>query len=169
MNRNEGLSVQSAPAAVGMSYSPSFSTAEDANPFTLNARPRSMVSNWQVTNDEMGTAYTFSSGSAFGRKPAGLYPTMQQVSESEVPGLHEYTPSEYVDSLSDPSSASSMQSAHIPGHQDSNRLSAPQSSSYTWSSSSDGSVSPSTPTTGEITAESTFTSDMSRQIGRAHV
>ena len=164
MNRNEGLSVQSAPATVDMSRCPSsFSTAEDANPFTINAHPRSMVSNWQVTNDETGTAYTFSSGSTFGRKPAGLYPTMQQVSESEVPGLHEYTPSEYVDSLSDPSRASSMQSAHIPGHQDSNRLSAPQSSSYTWSSSSDGSVSPSTPTTGEITAESTFTSDMSRQ------
>lgn len=163
MNRNEGLSVQSAPATVGMSRSPSsFSTAEDANPFTTNARPRSMVSNWQATNDETGTAYTFGSGSAFGRKPAGLYPTMQQVSESEVPGLHEYTPSEYVDSLSDPSSASSMQSAHIPGHQDSNRLSASQSS-YTWSPSSDGSASPSTPTTGEITAESTLTSDMSRQ------
>jgi len=163
MNRNEGLSVQSAPAAVSMSRSPSsFSAAEDANPFTTNARPRSMVSNRQATNDETGTAYTFSSGSAFGRKPAGLYPTMQQVSESEVPGLHEYTPSEYVDSLSDPSSASSMQSAHIPSHQDSNRLLASQPS-YTWSPSLDGSASPSTPTTGEITAESTFTSDMSRQ------
>lgn len=163
MNRDEGLSVQSAPATVGMSRSPSsFSTAKDANPFTTNARPCSMVSNWQPINDETGTAYTVSSGSAFGRKPTSLYPTMQQVSESEVPGLHEYTPSEYVDSLSNPSSASSMQSAHIPGHQDSNRLSASQSS-YTWSPPSDGSASPSTPTTGEITAESTFTSDMSRQ------
>jgi len=164
MNRNEGLSVQSAPAAVGISRSPSsFSTTEDANPFTINACPRSMVSNWQATNDETGTAYTFGSSSAFNRKPAGLYPTMQQVSESEVPDLHVFTPSEYVNSLSDPSSASSMQSAHIPAHHDSNRLSACQSSFYTWSPSSDGPASPNTPTSGEITAESTFTSNMSRQ------
>ena len=164
MNRTEGLSVQSAPAAVGMSHSPSsFSTAEDANPFTINARPRSMVPNWQATNDETGTAYTFSSGLAFGRELAGLYPTTQQVSESEVPGLHVFTPSEYVDSLSDPLSASSMQSTHTPAYQDSNRLSASQASSYTWGPSSDGSASPSTQTTGEITTESTFTSDMSRQ------
>ena len=218
-----------------MSRYSSFSTAEDVNPFTINAYPRSMVSSWQATNDEMGTAYTFGSGStfsreltglyptmqqasesevpglhiftpseyvdslsgplsasliqsastvedmqrslsclstaedanpfnarlrpisAFGRELTGLYPTMQQASESEVPGLHIFTPSEYVDSLSGPSSASLMQSAHIPAHQDSNRLLFSQPSSYTWSPSLDGSASPNTPASGEITAESTFT------------
>ena len=140
-----------------MSRYSSFSTAEDVNPFTINAYPRSMVSSWQATNDEMGTAYTFGSGSTFSRELTGLYPTMQQVSESEVPGLHIFTPSEYVDSLSGPSSASLMQSAHIPAHQDSNRLLFSQPSSYTWSPSLDGSASPNTPASGEITAESTFT------------
>ena len=239
MNRTEGLLVQSAPATVGMLRSPSFSTAEDVNPFTISAYPRSMVPSWQATNDETRTAYTFGSGSTFsreftglypttqqvsgsqvpglhvftpseyvdslsdplsassmqsapavedmqrslssfstaedanplnvrlrpisvfGREIAGLYPTMQQVSESEVPGLHVFTPSEYVDSLSDPSSASLMQSAHIPAHQDPNRLPASQSSSYIWSPSSDGSASPNTPTSGEITAESAFTGALS--------
>lgn len=119
-----------------------------------------MVSNWQPTNDEMGTAYTY--GSAFVRKPTGLYPAMQQVSETDISGIHEFTPSEFVDSLSDPSRGSTMQSAHIPIRQDSNRLSASQSASYTWSRAPDGSASPNTPT-GEVTTESAFTSDMSRQ------
>ncbi|OCK83823.1 hypothetical protein K432DRAFT_423047 [Lepidopterella palustris CBS 459.81] len=152
MNRIEGYSSQSAPAAVSLSRSPSsHSAADDAGALMMNARSRSMMSDWQTTNEEPSSAYTLSPSSSFGRSQSFL------LSITDTP--------DWVDTFPSPSTLSAAPLPRELIRNDSNRLSASYATPCTtWSTSMNGLTTPSTPTsTGELTTSSTWTSDMSRQ------
>ncbi|KAL9072083.1 MAG: hypothetical protein Q9157_005241 [Trypethelium eluteriae] len=146
MNRGQDLSVQSAPAAVSMSRTPStFAVADDQ--FTLGSHYAPRGVDWY---DNASPNYILDSTA----HDSQLYQAgLQTSSSAQFADLNVYDdPSDYILTMADHSNLNSLQNDSL--------------FSQSWSTS-DNMLSPRTPSSTELCSDSTLTSQLSRQSSLA--
>jgi hypothetical protein len=147
---------RSAPAAVPLG---SAISATYNGTINLLQRSNTNAPMWQPNYDQSTNDYTFYSESAPIRKQS----TLQSIDETSTftnNGVVEYTPDEFVSKCIEPSSSPSFPLANYP---EMRQLQVQLTPNLQWSSSMDGSISPSTPSTALATPVTQSSNDMSRQ------